>query len=613
MEDRTKNCTIPRQKRSMIDGQSPSQTIMNCRIPKKKRIKIDGQPSSQLQSSQQSNHKSSPSSDAFRKKQYFNILNIQARSSAPSHGVGDLFIQLEGTTILYRIKLEKRCITSSDCIKGRTYLDSTSFSLATKKRTCPLVAFSRNGTNKYQRGYLLHLGVRKTVIIGLKPDNSFMKQLFEFHPMDSDKELSIIYINEVDETMDSQEDGYLCSKTTGPDYIGMDDLTEEWRERKIELDKKRLIDVTDLTNLHEEPTPTPFYSKSLAQTKKVFLIDENEEIPKTSDLGRKKNDWKDHYAFVSPDDKGMVYMLHTTKAKQLIKKEELNRQEFLKELKELCTFKIKCKELEIDRDKSLALTMNSTNTTNDGSKGKQLLEYEGDVLAYYNVQPPLGATDVQGVRFLFHSVLNGQSTERNCSDNVGLFFNKGITTSSRPKLDPRKDSESKMESERWNGKMNPTFAPLLFNLIEQLARYSTNASTAVDPVTTNASRKIYEDICGSEEGKEILKHNLRDSFGLSTLQIATFPTVDGTQFANTGHVDKNDLNVKAFHKRMTNRLSDELLKWSYKEHKQSRIEDKRKLYFRGLLHVLRMGMIEQEHPDDWSDLTTYHPTNAIHL
>jgi hypothetical protein len=169
-----------------------------------------------------------------------------------------------------------------------------------------------------------------------------------------------------------------------------------------------------------------------------------------------------------------------------------------------------------------------------------------------------------------------------------------------------------MESERWNGRMNPTFAPLLFSLIEQLATYSTNASSAIDPVTTSASRKIYQDICDSEEGKKVLKNNLAASFGLSSLQIATFPSVDGTQFANTGHVDKNDLNGKAFHKAMANRVMDELLNWSYEEHEQSRIEDKRKQYFQGLLHLLRMGMIDQEQSDDWSDLKYETETTCVY-
>jgi hypothetical protein len=538
-------------------------------IPKKKRSKIEdgglSTPLSSLQhSSQQSNKISSPS-DAARKQQYFNILNKHAYSTAKSLGEANLFIQLEGKTTLLAVKLKKRCISSSDCIKGRTYLDCTSFSNAINKKRCPLVAFSRNGNNNYQRGYLLHLGVRKTVIIRLNPDNSFIEHPVVFKPMESDKDLCIIYINEVDETMDSKEDGFLCSKTTGPDYIEMNELPKRWRDMKIELSKQRLIRIPDLTNHKREVTPTPFNHHTLTTKKNVYLIDDNEELPKSSDLGRQKEDWKDHYAFTSPDseEEGTVWMVHASKAIELIEKGELDRNDYLKELKKRATYTIKCNVLDVDKEKSLALTMNSTNTTTDGGEGKQLFQHEGNVVAFYKEQPPLETIDVEGLRYLFHTVLNGTSTGRECTHSIGLFFNKGVTTSERPKLDPRKDRETKMNSERWTGKMNQSFAPLLFDIIEQLAEYSTKASNMIDPVTAYSFRKIYEDLCTTIEGKEVLKNNLNQSFGLSSLQIATFPRDDGVNFANTGHIDMNDVNVKAFHSKMTNKLLEELSDWSW--------------------------------------------------
>eukprot|EP00984_Skeletonema_dohrnii_P017367 scaffold7888_cov78-Skeletonema_dohrnii-CCMP3373.AAC.3 len=93
-------------------------------------------------------------------------------SNASSFGVANLFFQVGSEAILRRAQLTKRCISSNDCVPGRTYLDTTSFSCVLKKDKCPLIAFSINGS-----------------------DDTFRSRVTKFNPMGKDKDLSILYIN----------------------------------------------------------------------------------------------------------------------------------------------------------------------------------------------------------------------------------------------------------------------------------------------------------------------------------------------------------------------------------------------------------------------------------
>lgn len=102
------------------------------------------------------------------------------RSDAESLGESSLFFEADRMGHLVPIKLKKRCIRYKDCVPGRTYMDSTSFSHVMKQGKCPLVAFSGSGNSKWFRGYLLLLGARKTIILRVNENGSFHSKLTTF-------------------------------------------------------------------------------------------------------------------------------------------------------------------------------------------------------------------------------------------------------------------------------------------------------------------------------------------------------------------------------------------------------------------------------------------------
>mmetsp|Transcript_17282 Transcript_17282/g.34532 ORF Transcript_17282/g.34532 Transcript_17282/m.34532 type:complete len:782 (-) Transcript_17282:118-2463(-) len=585
--------------------------IMSQPIPKQKRFKIDGQ-SERLGATNASDepirsfsHAATTSTTAMQ--QYINVLDKHGHSTASSLGQANLFFQLGSNTFLSPARLTKRCISSKDCIKGRTYMDSTSFSCAMKKNECPLVAYSENGI-KYKRGYLLYLGVRETIIIGLKPDDSLKSTVTKFKPIDSHKSLSILYINMVDETMDSKVDGFLCSKTSGPDSIHISKIPVDLKMyKKLDPTTDILKIPTQLINVKQLSIPTPFNLNALTKKKNhVARVGMTCSIAPTSDQSVSDELWKGHMAIMSPDDEGTAYFLTKDDAEKLIDKEEMDRNEFLNELKIKSKYRIECNVLEVDKRDGLTLTMADSNSEDVGVSSKcspcqQNYKYKGDIAAQYSIQKKIEVVDARALIFLVHHVLNGTSTSRHCSQSIGTFFNKGITTSDRPRTDPRKDEETKNLSERWTGSsMNQTFAPLFFELIEKLARFSNEMARAFDPVIYFAFSKVYESIITSESGKELIRSNLDPGMNLSSIQIFTCSDRSGVGFANSGHIDSNDANEKVFNKAMGQMLEKEISACC--EESTTSSIDKRKFdnYLDALLYLLRLGQtfeVNEEHDE----------------
>ena len=184
---------------SMISGEMTSVPEMTQPIPRKK-PKTDHGLSRQLAPTT-SNSESAVGATITKAAALSQIRKLEIKhgdSNASNFGVANLFFQVGSEAILRSAQLTKRCISSNDCVPGRTYLDTTSFSCVLKKDKCPLIAFSINGVI-YKRGYLLYLGVIETVVIELKSDGTFRSHVTKFNPMGKDKDLSILYINLVDE------------------------------------------------------------------------------------------------------------------------------------------------------------------------------------------------------------------------------------------------------------------------------------------------------------------------------------------------------------------------------------------------------------------------------
>ena len=597
--------TLPIQKGD--DRKRPPQNeefdFMSCRIPRKKlrpgHVAIPYTPSLVVASL-----KSTTTKVISDRKQFKYVKSKHDQSTAPFFGEANLFFQIEDEPRLELIEISKRCIKSSDCIQGQTYMDTTSFSNVLKRKECPLVAYSFNG-RKYMRGYLLRLNVRRTIIVRLKNDGSFYPGVPDFfNPMDTTCTLDIKYINLVDATMDSSVDGFLCSKTCGPDSIKIGKLLKLRPDLEKYFDPDPISAILtvpkQLTNVKRAVTPQPFNSTMNPKGRKnVSRVGVTCLMQPESDCVISEVMWKGKIAFTSPDDHSYVYFLTFDEAKKLIDREVLDRRKYLEELKSKKKFRIKVNVMEVDEKDGLTLVVGGSDSNKVGIPSKceprvQNYKYEGDIAAQYTIQERINVKDLEGLLFLVHEVLNGASTVRTCTNHLGLSLNKGITTSSRPRIDPRKDQVTKKESERLTAsRMKCSLAPLLFEIIKELARYSQDVSKSLDPVVQYAYSKVYEAIIRSKEGKELMRSNLDLGMNLNSIQILTFPDRSGRNFANSCHVDRFDSNKTQFNRVMENMLGKEieaLCKARTKSSNNRKRNDQLDEHFEALLYLIKLGI-----------------------
>ena len=517
------------------------------------------------------------------------IQSIHACSDAKSHGVAYLFIELEGAK-LGRIILNKRCISSRDCIPSKAYIDNTNLSKVITRQTCPMIAYSITYGMTWYRGYLLNPGPTRVEIVRVHGKDIFDKKIKTYFPMGRHKDqLRIRYINAVDETMDSQVDGALVSRSSGPDTIDIRSLSQNAREVKLK-GLENIINIPPRVNLKKRVVPNPFSDRTHGKqtTKETHLVKNVRYVTRASN-DRSLKDRKSHFAFISPDEKGTLFFLEPDDAKKVIRVGSWGRKDFLNEIKSKAKYTIDCEMVSVPDDGISLAERYGDEHVEDITQGIESFKLRCNTFAQYSVQEKLDI-NVDKFSFIVNAVRRGESFKRKCMKSLGLSVIKKVNCSGRPHPNPRKDIASIKRSQLWVEKMDPTFAPLLDYHIELLARYSSSITSAFDTVIARAYRQVYMDTASGRQEKLAAQNNNDPSMGLFDLQILTFPK-GGINYANSEHIDVYDGNNQVFNRMMDHNLEKYLKIWLKKlssaQHEQEKMISKKNI--RAILHLIRKG------------------------